>query len=399
MWVTCRRAGTRTRAGVRRCWNEFRGRPDFAENGSFWESHIEYSKGAGVFRAKGQFREAEAAFTRAEGPCGRPGCVEGTPGRSRSNRPGAQLEAGLDTLMASARRQVKASQGRLAEAEADVRRALLSRLKAAGKYNSVTPQHITELAAVLQKQGRYAEAEKLTRTALEIRRALGLAEDSKAIANNLRKLAGNLNQQRRWQEAQKVYAELDNAVRGWDPKRRQAFELNSGRIYMLYGTGQVEAGIAAAQALVVREKARVGDKHFDTMVARGTLAIGLSRARRDAEAIREFKSAIPVLLADLREGDDDDEIHDSTGEPDAHHRRGLYGGARARPTRQRYRRRDLQPGRRHSRPLRTECVDGVERAHGGRRPGARRAGAQGAGPGEAVRGPARRPEQCARATA
>ena len=51
--------------------------------------------------------------------------------------------------------------------------------------------------------------------------------------------------------------------------------------------------MAAAQELLKREIGRVGDKHFDTAAARGTLAVGYALAGRDADAIREFKAAIP----------------------------------------------------------------------------------------------------------
>jgi hypothetical protein len=72
-------------------------------------------------------------------------------------------------------------------------------------------------------------------------------------------------------------------------------------------SGQLEAGIGAARQLLQREIARVGDKHFDTAAARGTLAIGLARAGKDGEAIKEFKEAIPGLMSAARENADDDD--------------------------------------------------------------------------------------------
>jgi len=75
----------------------------------------------------------------------------------------------------------------------------------------------------------------------------------------------------------------------------------------LYASGQVEAGIAAAEQLVKRQVARVGENHFDAASARGTLAIGLMRAGRDADAIREFKAAIPAMMANAQENADDDD--------------------------------------------------------------------------------------------
>src|SRR4029077_20578484 len=71
--------------------------------------------------------------------------------------------------------------------------------------------------------------------------------------------------------------------------------------------GQTEAGLAAAQALVKREVARVGENHFDAASARGILAVALMRAGKDADAIREFKTALPILQAAARENADDDD--------------------------------------------------------------------------------------------
>lgn len=281
--------------------SEARSWPAFSVRGTNWQSEVEFAK-AMIFQSKGQYREAEAGFRRAEAlkrdALGKLAAWDNPPPRSG-------LEQAADNFI---RQQglSKARQGRLAEAEADVRRALLSRLKSTGKYNSVVPMHIMTLSNVLSEQGRYAEAEQLVRTALEIRRTLKLAEDSDGIAHGLNSLASLQTQQGRQREAAKTYAELEKAVQGWEPKRRRVFEISRGRIYLLYFTGQLEAGLKAAEAYVAYEKGRVGDKHFDTALARGVLAVGLARAGRDEEAMKEFRASLPILFSEDVEGDRDD---------------------------------------------------------------------------------------------
>src|SRR5258705_10508914 len=76
----------------------------------------------------------------------------------------------------------------------------------------------------------------------------------------------------------------------------EVLELNGSRINAMFASGQTQAGLEAAQSLLKREIARVGEKHFDAASARGILAIGLMRAGKNADAIREFKAALPVLL-------------------------------------------------------------------------------------------------------
>ena len=192
--------------------------------------------------------------------------------------------------------RVKVKQGRLSEGEADMRRALLEVLKLQGKYNPVTVSFVRGLGMVVAEQGRYAEAEQLIRVALEIQRSLGIGDDTQSSAEVLSQLGNILNVQRKWKEAAAVYAELDKAIAKWEPQRREVLQLNNARIYSLYATGQIEAGLATAQTLLSREIKRVGEKHVDTAAARGTLAVGYMRAGRDADAMREFRAAIPILM-------------------------------------------------------------------------------------------------------
>jgi CHAT domain-containing protein len=270
--------------------------------GQSWESDIELGR-AMIFEARGQFREAEASYSLGE----QRKRASVKPILASENPPAetVMLQAIDASILSQAR--MKARQGRLAEAEVDARRALLARLKDQGKYNPTTPRFIMGLADILVEQGRYAEAEQLARVCLEISRTVGVAEDSLANVQLLSQLGGTLNLQRKGREAIAIYAQIDKAIANWEPARRQSFELNGSRISSLYASGQVEAGIAAAEQLVKRQVARVGDAHFDTASARGTLAIGLMRAGRDADAIREFKAAIPVLMASSRENADDDD--------------------------------------------------------------------------------------------
>ena len=82
----------------------------------------------------------------------------------------------IDAAIAGQAR-MKARLGRLAEAEVDARRALLSRLQNTGKYNSGTARYVMNLADILVEEGRYEEAEQLTRVAVDINRTVGLADD------------------------------------------------------------------------------------------------------------------------------------------------------------------------------------------------------------------------------
>ena len=283
---------------------EARGWPKYAGyRRVVWEFQTELSR-AYLLEARGQFREAEAAYRRAEGLEREklrllPTWTDALP------PPADQIQQGID-LMIAAQGRMKARQGRIAEGEADVRRALLSRLKATGKYNLVTGNYVGSLANMLVEQGRYSEAEQLTRRQIEIQQSLGVPKDAQNYATVLNQLASILNLQGRWAEAGEVYASLDEATKTWETTRREAVLLNSEHVATLYNTDNLTAGIAAAERLLARQKARLGEQHVDTALSHGLLGIGLARANRDAEALREFKLAVPILMAQSHETDDDD---------------------------------------------------------------------------------------------
>ncbi len=277
-------------------------RKNYAVKGRSWEGDVQATQ-AIILEARGQFREAEAAYAKSRE--WKLAWIADAKGLEHGP-PESQIRWNADADLLSVAR-MKAKQGRLAEAEVDVRSALQSRLKAQGKYNPQTTIFVMGFASILVAEGRYPEAEKLTRTALDINRTLNIGDDSQANAQILSQLGAILTLQRKRPEAAAVYAELDKAIAKWEPRRREILELNGSRISAMFASGQTEAGLAAAQSLLKREIARVGEKHFDTAVARGILAIGLTRAGKNADAIREFRAALPVLLAASRENADDDD--------------------------------------------------------------------------------------------
>jgi CHAT domain-containing protein len=281
-------------------------RQGYAMVGRVFESDFEASR-AIVFDARGQFREAETAYGKA---ADYQFAYIADQKKIASNVVApisdALIRGTADSYRLSAAR-MKMRQGRLAEAEVDARTILLARLKDQGKYNPLTLRFIVGLAGILVEEGRYAEAETLFRSTLDIQKTIGIRDDTQNTAQVLSQLGAVLSFQRKDDEATKVYAQLDQAIAGWEPQRRQGFELNGSRIAILYTSGQLDKGIATAQEMLKRTIDRVGERHFDSAAARGTLAMGYALAGREADAINEFKAAIPILMAASRENADDDD--------------------------------------------------------------------------------------------
>jgi CHAT domain-containing protein/tetratricopeptide (TPR) repeat protein len=277
-------------------------RKGYATAGQSWESEIDLHR-AIMFEARGEFQRAEGAYRQAEL---RRRAMAKDLDKLPNPPPLFQVLQSADALVL-AQARVKARQGRFVEAEAYARRALLSRLKAQGKYHPATIRFVLGLANVLVAQGRYAEAEKLIRAALQVASSIGVPSDTRPNVRTLTRLASVLNLQHKRADAAAIHADIDRAIARWEPKFREPFELNPSRILSLYSTNEIDRGIAAAEAMVKREIARGGEQHYDTAVARGFLGIGYMKAHRGTDAARQFRAAIPVLMDAERNRIDDDD--------------------------------------------------------------------------------------------
>jgi CHAT domain-containing protein len=277
-------------------------RASYSIFGHGWEASSDAVRGL-IFEARGQYADAEASYRRAE--AFERASVKDLPRYDPPVPPPEQFLHTADIYLLSIARN-ESKQGKLSEAEADARRALLGTLDTEGKYSPATPSFIVGLAGILVEQGRYEDAEKLARSALDVQRTVGIADDAPETASILSQLGNILIAERKAKDAAVVYAQLDKAIAQWPPEQRDALQLNGSRIAALYATGQIDAGVAAAEQLVKRQASRTGDNSYDTASAHGTLAVGYARAGRDADAVREFKVALPVLMTATRETDDDD---------------------------------------------------------------------------------------------
>jgi CHAT domain-containing protein len=275
--------------------------------GSSWECSIALMQ-ATIFYARGQFQEAEAAYVRAREFRIKSIDVFGKLVKTDRDVPlTSDLQRQADGFLLNIAK-LKSRRGRLAEAESDARIALFSRLKADGKYNRLTTPFVTGLADVLNWEARFPEAERLIRASLDIQRTLGIGDDHATNANALSSLGSILTSEGKSDEANKVFDQLDKAIAQWDPPQKVVLLSNVARIYALLASGRNQDALVAAQALVQREIARVGERHFDCASARGALALALMRAGRDAAAIHEFEVALPVLQAAQQDADESDAV-------------------------------------------------------------------------------------------
>ncbi|MGZ5870555.1 MAG: CHAT domain-containing protein [Bradyrhizobium sp.] len=268
--------------------------------GMAWQALVEDGN-ARIEESHGRFAQAETAYHKAS--------IFYTNSMKTfaqwESRPAeGEMERHADWALALEGR-VKVKQGRVGEGEADVRRALLSRLSKSGKFHADTAGILAVLVYVIQEQGRYQEAEQLQRQVISIYQGLGYSIDSSPFVNAQLFLAQILNLRGQYDAASKLYDQIDVWTARWEPSRREAISGGLGRVAIMFAQGNDDNAVEIAQRTYERERQRSGDKSFNTALSRGFHAIALARKGRATESLQAFKESLPVLLSVSGGGDDD----------------------------------------------------------------------------------------------
>ncbi len=281
--------------------NEARKWPTFSIYGTSFQAFVEDGT-ARVEEARGRYPAAEQAFHKASAFY--TATLKMFP-QWESTPAEGEFERYADWAQALEGR-VKVKQGRVGEGEADVRRALLSRLSKAGKFHADTAGVLGVLVYVIQEQGRYPEAEKLQREVVDIYQGLGYAPESSQFVNANIFLAQVLNLEKKTDDATKLFDQIDTWTAKWDPTRRELANGGLARVSLLLGQNKTKEALEAAQRAFDRDLKSSGEKSFNTAVSRGYYATALARNARPAEALAAFKESLPVLLNTSGGSGDDD---------------------------------------------------------------------------------------------
>jgi len=274
--------------------------PIFPIYAAIWQASVEDGN-ARVAEARGRFADAEGGYHKALALYSD---ALRYVAQWQSKPAEGEIERFVDWALALEGR-VKVTQGRIGEGEADVRRALLSRLSKSGKYHVDTAGVLSVLVYVVQEQGRYQEAEQLQRQVIDIYQGLGYAAESGAMVGAQSFLAQILNLERRYEEASKLYDQIDIWTAKWDPARREAISGGLARVSVLLSQGNKANALEIAQRAFERENGRSGDKSLNTAIARGFYAIALALNGKMTESLQAFHESIPILLNTSGGGDDD----------------------------------------------------------------------------------------------
>jgi CHAT domain-containing protein len=213
-------------------------------------------------------------------------------GRNQVSRETVQaIRDGAIKQLAAALRE----QGRLVEAEIEGRRALIDTLGRLGRYNAQTADRLDDLARTILDQGRFGDAERLARAAIDIgvtieaRGSWGMAEAREALSSAL-------VAQARWAEALANNQEMMREL-GDDPPSRQRF--GAGTLdwaTALIKTGRGQEAVAMSERVLDSRRKSLGETHYATAEARAVQAMAFAASGERARALRAYQAALPILL-------------------------------------------------------------------------------------------------------
>lgn len=260
-----------------------------------WTSRLEAAR-ATLLRTEGKLPAAEQSARKALGEAERD--TETIESRSRAGSVGIGPETAflnrdqIELLLAGIVRQ----QGRLGEAELIVRGVLQRVLKRIGKSNTFSGATATELAQAVFEQGRYAEAEALTKIVIQTNEALGVSPALPSTLHARRLQAAALAAQARWPEAAAEHERIKKAFAA-DPQATSRLQsANSYIVAALLKTGRLAEATEQARRLLETSESRLGPEHYSTAEARGFYAMALAAAGQREQALQEFAGAARILL-------------------------------------------------------------------------------------------------------
>jgi CHAT domain-containing protein len=221
-------------------------------------------------------------------------------GQSRGQFASLQQNLAVD-LAASLMRQ-----GRLVEAEVEVRRALQMRLERFGRYAPETLSTLMLFANILLEQGRPAEAERLARVTLDSYETMKFDPASQGPVRALAALARAQSQRGEFRAAGATFADLRARVANDPDSRAQLIDRNPTWASVAWRNGDAAEARRVLEIVVARNAQVLGERHWETAAARGQLGAVLASQGDIPGAMAAFDAALPILLQSSRQADDEE---------------------------------------------------------------------------------------------
>ena len=265
----------------------------WAQRGSQWTAMIHRAR-AEVFLVEGRLIEAEGALRKA---------MAAFEAHLRQHPPegdGDNVQR-YDGVLERTLAVTLLQQGRLAEAEFHVRRALRMTLERVGRDSVDVGQGLAVLSNILGEQGRNGEATRVAEASMRAYLEAGAAEFSFNLARARQFMGAALSAQGRHAEAVEVF-ERNRDILKRDPELLQKYGVGHPEwVISLLQTGKPQAAERMAATMLAWSVNRFGDDNPRAALRRAL--VGVARVDQgDAAGARQlFEASVPILLAQARD--------------------------------------------------------------------------------------------------
>ncbi len=182
-------------------------------------------------------------------------------------------------------------QGRYAEAEAVSRQAMSDTLEAYGPYSLNVILRGTNLAGILQEQGRFAEVEKLTGTLIEIGRRLELRANSNAMGSARSTNASAMFMQGRHADAVAAYESWQRDLSDFPRERAANFDRNRNYAASLAMVGRAGEALPILDRDIAWRQQRGSSNAFAMATPRAMRGMARAKTGDRTGALEDFRAA------------------------------------------------------------------------------------------------------------
>jgi CHAT domain-containing protein len=192
-----------------------------------------------------------------------------------------------------------AMQGRLVDAELQIREVIELSLRYYGKNSLQVGNALLELSVIISEQNRFAEAELLAETTLKIYREIGASPSSLSVVKAKRNLAKYLVAEKKYSQADKVFNEIQVALNEnqMSGKTVAAHDIDWSIAKMKLG--QSEQALLMAKGLLDQAKTQSNpsEKRIASLELLNALAYQANGETEKSRVI--YQKYVPILVESL----------------------------------------------------------------------------------------------------
>lgn len=191
-----------------------------------------------------------------------------------------------------------AKQGKLVEAEVFFRENVIDSLKTNGKHDLLNLWWVQNLASILNQQGRFQEAERLEREVLKSKLEIGVPKNSFSLGLSQVNLGITLATQKKWRQAGQHFLLAIESLQNQPGFYNRLIVPHSITIGLTQiKTGQPAEALVFLQKTIGQYRNAFGDSHPRTKQIRGLMALAQVMTGETKAALASYRQVLPTLLA------------------------------------------------------------------------------------------------------